>query len=725
VPIPPGKRKDVRENGVPEYNPRNERTVPACRRTGQAIVILALLLGLFLAFPAKTDPGRIDPFRHDLSVVLTPEEGLLQAVDTVTVPPGDGLLPRLSLSGNARVTSVLLNGREVPFSHDDGYLAVRGGAPREGKPSVVRVAYEGKFMDTPPEDPVNAEDPSYGVAGTISSRGVFLGEGAGWYPEGPVQPAAFRVRVETPAGYEAVTAGRRVRRETSGGRTVSEWETSSPIRGLSLSAGRYVVRDRWVDNVMISTYFSPGNDPLSGKYLDAVERYLRLYSELLGPYPFGKFAVVENFFPTGYGFPSWTLLGSTVISLPFIVDSSLGHEIAHSWWGNGVFVDHRRGNWSEGLATYVADHLYKERSSAAEGQEYRRKILRDYATLVPPGKDFPVERFSGRMSPATQAVGYGKAAMVFHMARREVGDEAFWEGLRIVVRERMFRPATWDDFARGLGAASGKDVGPLFEQWIGSAGAPSLSLSAVRAVREGTAWKVTGSVRQEKPYYALKVPVRLETAEKPVDIVVPLDGGEAPFSIVSGDAPETLLLDPDVDLFRRLHPAEIPPTVNGIRGADDLAVVVAKGFPREATEAARVLLAAMGREGLTLLREEETHPGNLAGRDVLYFGVPSGKGYLPGATPPELSLSPGRFGLNGTAYSAPGDALFAVLPHPATPGRVAAVFLPLSPGAAKAAARKIPHYGNYSYLAFSDGKNREKGSWATAASPAVHRFANP
>ena len=62
-----------------------------------------------------------------------------------------------------------------------------------------------------------------------------------------------------------------------------------------------------------------------------------------GPYPFPKFAIVENFFPTGYGFLSYTLLGGSVLKLPFIPETSLRHEIAHSWWGNGVLVDYAAG----------------------------------------------------------------------------------------------------------------------------------------------------------------------------------------------------------------------------------------------------------------------------------------------------------------------------------------------------------------------------------------------
>jgi len=688
-------------------------------------MILALLVALFLAWPAKTAPGVVESVRHDLSVVLFPEDGLLRAVDALTLPSRDGSLPKFTLSRNVHVTSVTLDGKEVSFARGKDSLTMVVEGRQDGKPALVRVAYEGTFRDRPPEDPVNAEDPSFGVSGTISPSGVFLGDGAGWYPGVEGTTDLFRIRVEAPEGFEAVTAGKRLRRETSGGRTVSEWEASHPQRGLSLSAGRYVVRDRMLDNVMISTYFFPANDSLSGKYLDAVERYLHLYAELLGPYPFDKFAVVENFFPTGYGFPSWTLLGSAVVALPFILDSSLGHEVAHSWWGNGVFVDSRGGNWSEGLTTYVADYLYKERSSAAEGREYRLKILRDYATLVSPGTDFPVDRFSGRMNPATQAVGYGKTAMIFHMARGEAGDEAFWEGLRAVARERLFRAASWDDIARGIGAASGRDMVPFFRAWTGKAGAPVLSLSEVRAERDGGGWKVTGRVRQREPHYTLKVPLRLETSGKPVETRVAVARGDAPFTIVSGDAPVALLLDPGVELFRRLDPSEIPPTVNGIRGSGDLAVVVAKRFPRETAEAARILLAAMGRERLPLLREEEAPPESLAGRDVLYLGVPEGAGYLPGLLPAGLSLSPGKFTLNGTPYSAPGDALFAVVPHPSSPGRVAAVFLPLSPEAANAAGRKIPHYGKYSYLAFSEGNNREKGTWTPASSPGIHRFHAP
>jgi len=683
--------------------------------------VAALALSLASAAPAWTTL-RIDLLpHHDISLALYPEEGRLRAIDTLTLPPGDPPRSELSLSPSVQVTSVSAGERSIPFTHRGGVLSLEIGARPGATVRTLRIAYEGRFRNPSPEAAANADDPTFGVAAAVLPEGTFLGEEADWYPRTADPFSTFHLRVEAPDGYEAVTAGTRTVRETLDGRTVSEWDVRTPVRGLSMSAARYVVRDRIVDNVLLSTYLFPRDDHLSGKYLDAVERYIGFYRKLLGPYPFAKFAVVENFFPTGYGFPSWTLLGGTVIRLPFILESSLGHEVAHSWWGNGVFVAPEGGNWSEGLTTYVADYLYKERSSAAEGREYRLKILRDYSTLVTPENDFPLERFAGKSGPATQAVGYGKAAMVFHMARMRIGDDAFWKGLQNVVRTRMFRSASWNDFAVELGAAAGADLSAFFRQWVDRPGAPSLRLSDLKAERSGTRWRISGQLKQRPPYYALRVPLRLESSAKAVDLSVSTDGASAPFTIDTERHPDTLRLDPDVDLFRRLDPLEIPPSVNRVRGAEDLAVVVARGFPSKTLEAARPLLAAMGRDNTPLLREEEVTPGSLAGRNTLFLGVPSGKGFLPPIPFAKIAIRRDRFAFDGKVYAAPGDALFAVFSRRA-PGKVAAVFVPLSPSAATAAGRKIPHYGQYGYLVFSNGVNTLKGSWEPAESPSIHRF---
>ena len=90
--------------------------------------------------------------------------------------------------------------------------------------------------------------------------------------------------------------------------------------------------------------------------------------------------------------PTFTLLGRNVVKLPFIVRTSLGHEILHQWFGNSVYIDSNKGNWAEGLTTYLADHFYADQSG--EGVDYRKQILIDYQSYVNIDNVFPL-RVSG------------------------------------------------------------------------------------------------------------------------------------------------------------------------------------------------------------------------------------------------------------------------------------------------------------------------------------------
>ena len=190
-----------------------------------------------------------------------------------------------------------------------------------------------------------------------------------------------------------------------------------PIRNTSGSAG----------NISTSVFLRGADPALADQYLGAIGEYVDMYSRLLGPYPYDKFAVVENTWESGYGMPSFTLLGPKVMRFPFILHTSLPHEILHNWWGNGVYVDYAHGNWSEGLTAYLADHLLREQ--AGEGVGYRRNALLRYSNYVSAGNDFPLRDFQGRHNEATQAVGYDKALMVFHMLRMQLGDQRLPGGL--------------------------------------------------------------------------------------------------------------------------------------------------------------------------------------------------------------------------------------------------------------------------------------------------------
>ena len=430
---------------------------------------------------------------------------------------------------------------------------------------------------------------------------------------------------------------------------------------------------------------------------------------------------MENFFPTGYGFPSYTLLGSRVLRLPFIIRTSLGHEIAHCWWGNGVYVDYRRGNWSEGLTTYVADYLYRERGSPAEAREYRQQLLRNYATLVGPTTEFALERFASRSDPATRAIGYDKSAMVFHMLRRHLGDEVFWGALKDVFHDHLFDTVSWDEFRAAFERRGKVKLKGFFEQWVRRSGAPQLAFDRVGSREQAGRFRVSGRIVQKPPFYDLTAALQLAADGKIVTENIRVSGRETEFEIFSTAPPEKMVLDPDTDIFRKLAPTEIPPAVNSVKGASAVVVVLAEGLDDSLAEAADILVRALGLKNVKMVSEDRLNHSIIKGNDLIFVGLPRKTEYLKDLRS-RTDFDRKSFALKGARFDDPSDTFFGVFEHPLNDGRIAALFLPLSSQYAGIVARKITHYGKYSYLAFHGPQNRVKGTWSVTESPLIYRW---
>jgi hypothetical protein len=683
----------------------------------------AIFLGIFLvttATPSVSSAAGLSASHH-LQIDLVPAEMKLNGKDDITVDT-DGIENLIfRVSEHLAQIKVQIDNHPRDFVLKGGRLQINL-LPREKFSKLqVSIQYSGIFDDPIPLSPVNTDNPGYGVTATISPRGSFLLAGAGWYPELMNSSATYRVNVRAPAGLIAVTAGRSLGHTTENGVTDSTWEVNYPVRGLALSVAPYVVEEKAVGKVTAATYFLPPNKHLASSYLAATAGYIQLYTDLFGPYPFEKFAVVENFFPTGFGFPSYTLMGSTVLRLPFIVHTSLGHEIAHCWWGNGVYVDYQEGNWSEGLTTYVADYLYKELKSPADAQDYRRQWLKDFTTLVPPEKDFALSRFESRYDPLTKAIGYDKGAMVFHMLRRLIGDEAFWGGLRDIYRERRFEPTSWSDLKRAFENRGQRTLQNFFDQWVYRKGAPRFNLDVVSTQHSADGWKVSGRITQAPPFFSFPLILAIETHKQTMIHQIEVAGRETPFDLICADPPLKLTADPADDLLRRLDPTEIPPAVNALKGSSSVLTVLTDAENPALKQAAATLVQALGLKRNQIVAEAKLNRQMLVSHDLLIIGRPADKDLLR-KMPARVQIQPQSFSIDTAVYDGTSDAFFGVFDHPYAENRVAALFWPLSWAAADTVAAKITHYGQYGYLAFRDGKNSDKGFWPVEKSPLVYKW---
>jgi len=561
--------------------------------------------------------------------------------------------------------------------------------------------------------------------GTISTHGVFLSGHSYWYPHVDGEPLTFDLRLHLPQGWHGMTQGDRVERKPGTGNEQENWRCDTPQEEIYLIAGAFTEYRQTTDGVLAMVLLREPDPALAQKYLDTTHDYIKLYSDLIGPYPYGKFAMVENFWETGYGMPSFTLLGRKVIRFPFILHSSYPHEILHNWWGNSVYIDYTGGNWAEGLTSYLADHLIKEQRG--QGTGYRRTTLQKYTDYVRQQQDFPLTDFRARHSPTTEAVGYGKTLMLFHMLRQQLGDEAFVQGLRDLYSRYQFQVADYDAVQAVFTQAAEQPLDTFFEQWVERPGAPMLSVSQVSAKAQDDGHILSAIIEQTQPDapYALQVPVavHLDGREQAWQTRVSLDGKRTPVEIHLPAAPLRLDIDPEFDVFRRLHREEIPPAISQVFGAERILIVLPAQAPAPLLDAYESLAQSwqQGRPeqiGITLDRDIEKLPRDRA--IWLFGGRNRFRAQLTQAVAAYAFEDQGEtIRIAGTELPSKTHSLVVLGRHPENPDQALGWLATNDAAALPGLGRKLPHYGRYSYLAFTgkEPANVLKGQWPVLNSP--------
>ncbi len=651
---------------------------------------------------------------HELQVELHPDQGLIHVVDTLHLPPElaqDNLC--LSLHPGLRPKTddpkVMLrpeNRRTDPGGLDRFCLDL----PPDRR--QVTLSYGGPIRY--PRLPVDAAAP-------VSSLGVYLGDASHWYPRFGDEQITLRLETRLPEGWRSVSQGRRRQQSPRAG-FAEVWEETRPQETIWLIAAPFH-EYTGADQPALSMAFLRQPDPeLAWRYLDVTAYYLDFYSRLLGPYAYDKFALVENFWETGYGMPSFTLLGPRVLRLPFILHTSYPHEILHNWWGNGVYQDPSSGNWTEGLTAYLADHLSSEREG--RGAEHRRNSLQRYTDYAHQARDFPLGRFQARHDPASQAVGYDKGLMVFHMLRRRLKDKLFIQGLRRFYAEQLSRRAGFAELEAAFEAVSGLTLDNWFKQWLQRSGAPALSIEGVTARPEGDSWRLSGRLRQTQPgpAYVLEVPlaVQIDGQDPPWQATVTMDTAVLDLDLALPARPWRLRIDPWFELMRRLDRGEIPPALSQLLGAERLLLVLPTSAPPPARDAYQRFADAWSA-GRTVESVLDTELDSLpADRSVWLLGWENR--HLPRLAetlaPRGVAFDAARVRLEGQSYSREGYAVMLVTrPEPRSEHALAWMGAP--PGALPALGRKLPHYGRYSFLVFTgeEAGNLAKGQWPVDASP--------
>ncbi len=144
------------------------------------------------------------------------------------------------------------------------------------------------------------------------------------------------------------------------------------------------------------------------------------------------------------------------------------HELAHQWWGNMVTNRDWRHFWlNEGMATFMTaaykEHRFGRVEYLKEIEKYRLRyeqvrIAGNDKSLVFPDWDKPTKN--------DRTLVYYKGAYVIYLLREELGDKAFWAGIRAYTQKYFGKSVTTADFKETMEKSAGKDLNEFFNKWI-------------------------------------------------------------------------------------------------------------------------------------------------------------------------------------------------------------------------------------------------------------------
>lgn len=694
-------------------------------------VLIFVVTGIFYSLTALADD---QTFHHRMEVMLSPETSEIQVQDQIRVPEryrNQSTTTTLDFSLHAGLAITAVEGARI-ISQTASVTSHAGSVPLKRYTLILPAQQESFSLTFSGSINHAVQGPSLEYArsfsytpGLISEEGIFLANSTAWYPQFGENMVSFHLNVQVPVGWDIVSQGKLIQEQTTETARQVIWEEKQPQDDIYLVAGRYHRYQQSAGSVEAYVYLRSADEALAQKYLDTTGQYIAMYSKLIGRYPYSKFALVENFWETGYGMPSFTLLGPKVVRFPFILHSSYPHEILHNYWGNGVFVDYSKGNWSEGLTAYLADHLVSEQNG--KGEEYRRDVLQKYADFVNKEKDFPVVRFTSRHSPSSEAVGYGKTMMFFHMLRQELGDDDFIRVLRAFYKKYQFKQATFEDLKATFNASTGKDFSRFFEQWIYQSGAPDLLLENAQAEPTDNGFKLRAVIRQTQPgrAYQLVVPVavHLEGKTEAYQTKIVID---QPVHILDMDfqsRPVRIDIDPQFDVFRRLDSREIPSALSQGFGAEKPLLILPSRADKEILEAYQLLAADWQKTQSGTLEivsdaQLDTLPVN---RTIWLLGWQNkfSKALLTTLSEHDVTYGTGELRLDQQVYQQAKHAIVLTARQPEDPDSTLLWVASDHPEAIAELARKLPHYRKYSYLAFESDElnNVNKGQWPVTRSP--------
>ncbi len=502
----------------------------------------------------------VDVIHYDLALTLPDTGRAIGGVSTMLLRSRAGG-KSVGVDILLTVDSVKLNGATSEFTRRAGGVLVPLGAAADS--ARVAVFYHG----VPVDGLIISKDP----------EGRWQAFGDNWpdrarhwlaVVDNPGDKATVTWTIDAPAELTVIANGARSDSSQSAGRpwrTVTKWDehhaiatylmviAAAPLRAEPVRSTRCLVRQDG-GCVAQTVYVSKDAKPGLPAAFDESEGIVAFYSALVAPFPYEKLAHVQSTTRFG-GMENATAIfyGDNLFRSGAITSNLVAHETAHQWFGDAVTEREWPHVWlSEGFATYFAElwaeHSHGRDTLVAHMRAMQARLLTEGVVAERP----VIDTTAADVLSLLNANSYQKGGYVLHMARRLLGDSAFFRGVRGYYAGHRDGNATTDDLRRALEGSSGRDLGWFFDQWLRQPGYPELETSWSYDPREQ---RVYLQIAQRRRFGNFRLPLVVELVRKngsPLRATVDVPAQSESRIVVPIDLdgpPARVILDPDANLL--------------------------------------------------------------------------------------------------------------------------------------------------------------------------------
>ena len=293
-----------------------------------------------------------------------------------------------------------------------------------------------------------------------------------------------------PASWITVSNGKLMNVSEAGkGLKTWYWKESVPSSTylITVVAGEFdEITDTW--HGIPVTYYAPKGrgDRLPLNY-GRTPAMMELFSKKFGvDYPWEKYAqvMVDDFVAGGMENSSATTNNSSSLVHPKLApeyftgeDDLISHELGHQWFGDLVTCKDWGDIWlNEGFATFL-EAVWTEAHYGKDQADYERwNNAREWFESNSLWNK-PIVRHDFDDSSEFDGNAYNKAGWVLYMLREQIGEDAFYRGLKYYLDVNRGKSVVTADLAKAIEESAHVNVDQFFSQWLYGAGAPKFDLS--------------------------------------------------------------------------------------------------------------------------------------------------------------------------------------------------------------------------------------------------------